>query len=147
PFFSDDLVARRVERFLEQTDILLGVVHQHDSQHSEPFVECRGLLQCKNRAKVASGSGRANSMACTFNGKRRRAETVHAGLSEVGSAPAVRLLGDRHVYAALSRFIPERLFQHFEPCAWPVVKEPTDTPAKAPHALAAKVDISARARA
>jgi len=55
--------------------------------------------------------------------------------------------GDRHVYAALSRFIPERLFHHFESCAWPVVQEPADAPAKAPHALAPKVDISARARA
>ena len=37
--------------------------------------------------------------------------------------------GDRHVYAALTRFVPERLLHHFEPCAWPVVKEPANTPA------------------
>lgn len=55
--------------------------------------------------------------------------------------------GDRHVYAALSRFIPDRLFHHFEPCAWPVVKEATGAPAKAPHAATTKVDVSARARA
>ncbi|TMH04472.1 MAG: ATP-dependent helicase [Betaproteobacteria bacterium] len=55
--------------------------------------------------------------------------------------------GDRHVYAALTRFIPERLLHHFEPCAWPVVKEPANTPAKAAHVFAPTVDISARARA
>ncbi len=55
--------------------------------------------------------------------------------------------GDRHVYALLSRFIPEYLFQHFERGAWPVAEGLNGTPAKAPHATIAKVDVSARARA
>jgi DNA helicase II / ATP-dependent DNA helicase PcrA len=55
--------------------------------------------------------------------------------------------GDRHVYAALSRFIPERLFHAFECCAWPVIKHTPGMDAKAPHASTTKVDVSARARA
>jgi DNA helicase-2/ATP-dependent DNA helicase PcrA len=55
--------------------------------------------------------------------------------------------GDRHVYAALTRFIPDCLFHHFDRCAWPVVTEATGALAKEPHALTAKVDVSARARA
>lgn len=55
--------------------------------------------------------------------------------------------GDRHVYAALSRFIPDCLFHHFDRCAWPVVTEVTGAIAKEPHASTAKVDVSARARA
>jgi DNA helicase-2/ATP-dependent DNA helicase PcrA len=55
--------------------------------------------------------------------------------------------GDRQVYAALSRFIPDYLFHHFERSAWPAVAETTGVPAKAPHASTAKVDVSARARA
>ena len=55
--------------------------------------------------------------------------------------------GDRHVYAALSRFIPDSLFQHFDPCAWPVVTEAIQAVAKEPHSPIATVDVSARARA
>jgi DNA helicase-2/ATP-dependent DNA helicase PcrA len=55
--------------------------------------------------------------------------------------------GDRHVYALLSRFIPDCLFHHFDSCAWPVVEESTGAPAKVPHATTAKVDISAQVRA
>ena len=55
--------------------------------------------------------------------------------------------GDRHVYAQLSRFIPEPLLQHFERCAWPLVAEATEAPVKLPYGPAAKVDISTRARA
>src|SRR5438128_2110896 len=47
--------------------------------------------------------------------------------------------GDRHVYAALTRFIPERLLHHFDRCTWPVVEHAIEAPAKAPDALAAKV--------
>jgi DNA helicase-2/ATP-dependent DNA helicase PcrA len=54
--------------------------------------------------------------------------------------------GDRHVYAALSRFIPEPLMEAFECCAWPVVNEVTEPPAKAGQAAKAKVDVPARAR-
>jgi DNA helicase-2/ATP-dependent DNA helicase PcrA len=55
--------------------------------------------------------------------------------------------GDRHVYAALSRFIPECLLHTFECCAWPVINQANEPPAKAPQPSMAKVDISARARA
>jgi DNA helicase II / ATP-dependent DNA helicase PcrA len=55
--------------------------------------------------------------------------------------------GDRHVYALLSRFIPDSLFHHFDSCAWPVVEESTGASAKVPHPTTAKVDISAQVRA
>ncbi len=55
--------------------------------------------------------------------------------------------GDRHVYALLSRFIPDCLFHHFDSCSWPVVEESTGAPAKVPHPTTAKIDISAQVRA
>ena len=55
--------------------------------------------------------------------------------------------GDRHVYAQLSRFIPERLFQHFEPCVWPIVADASEAPRKLPCEPTATVDISTRVRA
>ncbi len=55
--------------------------------------------------------------------------------------------GDRHVYALLSRFIPDCLFHHFDSCAWPVVEESTGAPAKVPLPTTAKIDISAQVRA
>ena len=55
--------------------------------------------------------------------------------------------GDRHVYAALTRFIPDCLFHHFERYAWPLVDEATRTAAKASHTSTAPLDLSARARA
>ncbi len=55
--------------------------------------------------------------------------------------------GDRHVYALLSRFIPDCLFHHFDSCAWPVVEESTGAAAKVPHPTTAKIDISAQVRA
>src|ERR1700674_1929176 len=55
--------------------------------------------------------------------------------------------GDRHVYALLSRFIPDSLFHHFDSCAWPIIEESTGASAKVPHPTTAKVDISAQVRA
>jgi len=50
--------------------------------------------------------------------------------------------GDRHVYAARTRFIPDTALDHFAVTAWPVADETTDThtPAKA------SVDIGAQMR-
>ena len=55
--------------------------------------------------------------------------------------------GDRHVYAQLSRFIPERLFPHFERCAWPLAVQTPDVPVNVLYGAAVKIDISERARA
>jgi DNA helicase-2/ATP-dependent DNA helicase PcrA len=55
--------------------------------------------------------------------------------------------GDRHVYALLSRFIPDSLFHYFDSCAWPIIEESTGASAKVPHPTSAKVDISAQVRA
>ncbi|MBS0349247.1 MAG: ATP-dependent helicase [Proteobacteria bacterium] len=51
--------------------------------------------------------------------------------------------GDRHVYASRTRFIPNRLLDHFETCTWP--ETTPDTPAKAETRQAA-VDLAARMR-
>ncbi len=50
--------------------------------------------------------------------------------------------GDRHMYAARTRFIPTALLEHFECCAWPRAAAPGASvkPARAP------VDIRARVR-
>ncbi|NKN38705.1 ATP-dependent helicase [Agrobacterium sp. a22-2] len=51
--------------------------------------------------------------------------------------------GDRHVYAARSRFIPATLLQFFECCAWPLVKanEPGQRDARQ-----IRIDVGARMR-
>jgi DNA helicase-2/ATP-dependent DNA helicase PcrA len=54
-------------------------------------------------------------------------------------------MGDRHVWAARTRFIPAHLMPQFEACAWPPVPEPsTPTAAGLAAAAKAKVDIAAR---
>ncbi len=57
--------------------------------------------------------------------------------------------GDRHVYAARSRFIPAALLPHFEACAWPAVQAVRG--ASDPALLAAEpgvtIDLAARMRA
>ncbi|MFT4505016.1 ATP-dependent helicase [Caballeronia sp. 15711] len=54
-------------------------------------------------------------------------------------------MGDRHVWAARTRFIPAHLMPQFEPCAWPPVPEPAaPTAAGLAAAAKAKVDIAAR---
>ena len=50
--------------------------------------------------------------------------------------------GDRHVYAARTRFIPETLLPLFELCAWPRATAEADTAAASP----IRVDIGARMR-
>ena len=55
--------------------------------------------------------------------------------------------GDRHVYAALSRFIPNALLHYFDAGAWPIVEAGAGLSAKEPRAPGATIDISARARA
>ena len=51
--------------------------------------------------------------------------------------------GDRHVYAARTRFIPDSLLPHFEVLAWPVAAEESAARATPP----ARVDVGARMRA
>jgi DNA helicase-2/ATP-dependent DNA helicase PcrA len=54
-------------------------------------------------------------------------------------------MGDRHVWAARTRFIPAHLMPHFEAQAWPPVPEPVaPTAAGLAAAAKAKVDIAAR---
>ena len=54
-------------------------------------------------------------------------------------------MGDRHVWAARTRFIPAHLMPQFEACAWPPVPEPAaPTAAGLAAAAKAKVDIAAR---
>jgi DNA helicase-2/ATP-dependent DNA helicase PcrA len=51
--------------------------------------------------------------------------------------------GDRHVYAARTRFIPESILQHFGRCAWPTAQfsgAPNPTPKRVP------VDVGNRVR-
>ncbi len=54
--------------------------------------------------------------------------------------------GDRHVYAQLSRFIPEALRCHFERCAWPLAEAASDASSSA-KGTTATIDVAARARA
>jgi DNA helicase-2/ATP-dependent DNA helicase PcrA len=51
--------------------------------------------------------------------------------------------GDRHVYAARTRFIPASLLQLFECCAWPIVAA---GPTTRPDARQVRVDVGARMR-
>jgi len=53
-------------------------------------------------------------------------------------------LGDRHVYAARSRFIPHRLLPHFEHISWPVVSP--ESAARPPLGQGPRMDITARMR-
>ena len=54
-------------------------------------------------------------------------------------------MGDRHVWAARTRFIPAHLMPQFEACAWPPVPEPAaPTAAGLAAAAKARVDIAAR---
>ena len=54
-------------------------------------------------------------------------------------------MGDRHVWAARTRFIPAHLMPQFEACAWPAVPEPAaPTAAGLAAAAKARVDIAAR---
>jgi DNA helicase-2/ATP-dependent DNA helicase PcrA len=52
--------------------------------------------------------------------------------------------GDRHVYAARTRFIPATLLQFFETAAWPVVAQMTDAERQARHQV--RIDVTARMR-
>lgn len=54
--------------------------------------------------------------------------------------------GDRHVYAMLSRFIPDDLLHHFERSAWPAARESAAAPPVGASPVV-RVDIAARARA
>ena len=53
-------------------------------------------------------------------------------------------LGDRHVYAARSRFIPHKLLMHFESVSWPVA--PAETASRLPLGSVPRMDIGARMR-
>jgi DNA helicase II / ATP-dependent DNA helicase PcrA len=53
-------------------------------------------------------------------------------------------LGDRHVYAARSRFLPHKLLAHFEGVSWPVV--PVEAMGRPPLGQAPRMDVGARMR-
>ena len=52
--------------------------------------------------------------------------------------------GDKHVYAARTRFIPATLLQFFETAAWPVVAPMSDAERQARHQV--RIDVTARMR-
>ncbi|KGD92013.1 ATP-dependent helicase [Rhizobium sp. YS-1r] len=52
--------------------------------------------------------------------------------------------GDRHVYAARTRFIPATLLQFFETTSWPVVAPMSDAERQARHQV--RIDVTARMR-
>jgi DNA helicase-2/ATP-dependent DNA helicase PcrA len=52
--------------------------------------------------------------------------------------------GDRHMYAVRTRFIPNSIIGHFEPCAWPSAARETPS---ASNAKSKPIDIGARLRA
>ncbi|CDZ70374.1 UvrD/REP helicase [Neorhizobium galegae bv. orientalis] len=52
--------------------------------------------------------------------------------------------GDRHVYAARTRFIPATLLQFFETAAWPVVAPMSEAERQARHQV--RIDVTARMR-
>jgi DNA helicase II / ATP-dependent DNA helicase PcrA len=54
-------------------------------------------------------------------------------------------LGDRHVYAARSRFIPHKLLPLFEHASWPAA--PADSTGRLPLGQAPRIDVGARMRA
>ena len=53
-------------------------------------------------------------------------------------------LGDRHVYAARSRFIPHKLLAHFESITWPIA--PAEKSVRMPLGQAPRMDVGARMR-
>ncbi len=53
-------------------------------------------------------------------------------------------LGDRHVYAARSRFVPHKLLSHFESVSWPAA--PVHDTRRMPLSQGPRVDIAARMR-
>jgi len=55
--------------------------------------------------------------------------------------------GDRHVYASLSRFVPNALRPLFDSRSWPVADTEPAAPAAAAPAGAATIDVAARIRA
>ena len=49
----------------------------------------------------------------------RAREHLHLVVPQRFFAHAQRSNGDRHMYAARTRFIPESILDRFEACAWP----------------------------
>jgi DNA helicase II / ATP-dependent DNA helicase PcrA len=52
--------------------------------------------------------------------------------------------GDRHVYAARTRFIPDATLDRFEPTAWPPAT--AEAPGRAPDTTTPRTDLKARMR-
>jgi DNA helicase II / ATP-dependent DNA helicase PcrA len=72
----------------------------------------------------------------------RAKDHLHLVVPQRFFAHQQRANGDRHMYAARTRFIPESILERFESCAWP----PAATATAAGTARRAPVDIGARLR-
>ena len=73
----------------------------------------------------------------------RAKDHLHLILPQRFYAHGQRGSGDRHMYAARTRFIPAAIMDRFESCAWPQPAAGAGTAAKAPPE---RVDITARLR-
>ena len=73
----------------------------------------------------------------------RAKDHLHLILPQRFYAHAQRGDGDRHMYAARTRFIPAAILDRFESCAWPQPAAGTGTAARA---KAEPVDITAKLR-
>ena len=72
----------------------------------------------------------------------RTKDNLHLIVPQRFVAHSLQSNGDRHMYAARTRFIPDDILDNFQRCAWPVAA----VPAKEQMPPSDPIDLSARLR-
>jgi DNA helicase-2/ATP-dependent DNA helicase PcrA len=73
----------------------------------------------------------------------RAKDHLHLMVPQRFFAHGQRSMGDRHVYAQRSRFIPGSMLNHFESCAWPAAGRAAGVSGRLAHT---PVDVGAKMR-
>jgi DNA helicase-2/ATP-dependent DNA helicase PcrA len=128
--------------------LILSTIHSAKGQEWKAVQVLNVVDGCiPSDMSTGSGEGIEEERRLLYVAMTRAKNHLHLIVPQRFYAHQQAKSGDRHVYAAPSRFIPNHLMHRFEACAWPVVSRATEAAAKAPCGATGKVDVSARARA
>jgi DNA helicase II / ATP-dependent DNA helicase PcrA len=123
--------------------LILYTVHSAKGQEIGLRAECGGWLHALDLGTGTSAEIE-EERRLLYVAMTRAKDNLHLMVPHRFFTYGQNALGDRHVYAARSRFIPHKLLSHFEHISWPVV--PADAVARPGLGSIPRMDVGAKMR-
>jgi DNA helicase II / ATP-dependent DNA helicase PcrA len=130
---------------LDEDYLILSTIHSAKGQEWKSVFVLNCVDGCiPSDLAVGSTAEIEEERRLLYVAMTRAKDHLHLVVPQRFFAQQQRSNGDRHMYAVRSRFIPDSIIGHFDPCAWPGAARPAPAAGKA---TSKPVDIGARLRA